>query len=299
MKIGFCHTSCGNSSRLNYLCNNLKQLNCEVTIYRAGDSIFDYFDLFKPQYFVAPAATLDDSIINYFKLSKGIDTKLILDISYINSNDCETLINFLKNGTVNIPIAFLMSNQNKPEYKNQNFKFLHLPECHDNNIMKTDNKIYDIDFAVFINKQAEKKIYEPSCHFFAHSFSAQHCTDINFKYIDKVTLLRNYKTAIFRSFPNNVLSQMFFDSVMSNVKVYYDIDNDDDRNAVQDKINAVFQKEFILDYNANNKVEDFSEIQSIIKQKHTSINRTKTFISQLKEGYELLQGFDKAFGGEQ
>ena len=93
------------------------------------------------------------------------------------------------------------------------------------------------------------------------------------------TLYTNYNEIVVADC-NFSLNQCFFDALSLGCKVYYDVISENERQVVGNTVKKILG-DFDISYASQNKIDDFSEIQKIVLNKHTSSNRTKTLLSQI------------------
>jgi len=53
-----------------------------------------------------------------------------------------------------------------------------------------------------------------------------------------------------------------------------------------EKLKSIFKIDLELNYNNENKTQDFSEIKKIIMEKHTDSRRTKSLLSQITGNFK-------------
>ena len=75
------------------------------------------------------------------------------------------------------------------------------------------------------------------------------------------------------------INQILLDALNFGNKVYYD---NEEETGIETILKSVFKIDIKLDYNREDRTQDFSEIKKIILEKHTDSKRTKKLLSQIK-----------------
>ena len=93
-------------------------------------------------------------------------------------------------------------------------------------------------------------------------------------------LLANYREVVFQEF-GNYIPQLFFHSLAIGKPTYYDLEDQDKAEMVDDTCDKVFGVGNKLNYSCVDKITDFKDLQEKVLAKHTSSNRARSLLSQL------------------
>jgi hypothetical protein len=139
---------------------------------------------------------------------------------------------------------------------------------------------YHISKAVITNNNIAVRNYDSTYHVLSTNQKISKDVDICLPINVIKSLLTNYDEIIFSDI-DGYIPQLFFESLSIGKKTFYDIKNDDQSEKARKIMDGVFGVGDSLDYKSSNKLEDFSELQSIVNEKHTSVKRTNTLLSQI------------------
>jgi hypothetical protein len=96
------------------------------------------------------------------------------------------------------------------------------------------------------------------------------------------SIYSKYEEIIFTEISNS-LPQYFFDAIYHGEKVYYDIVDEAKSKLADEIVGSVLKVGNGLNYNNPDKITDFTDLKKHIEEKHSSLNRTKTLLSQLPQ----------------
>jgi hypothetical protein len=96
------------------------------------------------------------------------------------------------------------------------------------------------------------------------------------------SIYSKYEEIIFTDITRSI-PQYFFDAIYRGEKVYYDILDDEKSKMADEIIGSVLKIGNGLNYNNPDKITDFSSLKKHVEEKHSSLNRTKTLLSQLPQ----------------
>jgi len=265
----------GQNTQCLYFNSILAQLGHESRIYNAKDhSLYDILDIYKPDYYITHPNILSKDFISYSKNEKN-NIKLILNTQQLQAEEIKLLDIYLKNDNVHCLLMISnLDNKNIPKLKYS--KIAQILNCADENLLKLQPDIkYNIPKAYFVSSKYEAQESVPH-HKITNIKELSALVDIYLPEMQLASLYSNYEEIIF---PNmqNYIPQSFFDAIMLGKKVYF---TSDDNNII-DLINVVLKPERSLNYNDNDRMQDFTSLKEYIKEKHYTINRVKTLLSQI------------------
>ena len=238
------------------------------------DSVYDVLDKHTPDYYVTYANLLTQDFVVYQK-NENKNIKLLLNVSYLSSDQIMTLDKNLHDDNVNCPLFFSNTNQNKlPKLRNR--RILQLSDAADTNLshVKTNLK-YNLQKAFFILKSFKPQDDGPH-HIITNIQQLNKDSDIVLPEAKLVSLYKNYDEIIFYGI-SDYIPQSFFDCLYLGCKVYYISDNTE----VHNLINILLKPEQSLNYHDKDRMVDFSKLHAYVKEKHCGQNRVKTFLSQI------------------
>lgn len=243
--------------------------------------LYDTLDAFKPDVYITSARTLRWDYIEYCKDNKP-NIKTFINIDDTKAGDIFDVIEEI--GSKNIE-AKIFGNPTKKQRINIKTDVMPMMPAIDLNIDKyfKGNKIKwknKIDYLLVCDNyhsiNMPKEMLESSSF---HVFSQDGNGDL-LETIVKYHMegFHNYEQIIFTNLQNG-LSQLFFEALSSGTPTYYC--NAEDNH--DEMLSKILKTDQTLNWKDKSRVTDFSSIISHIKEKHTSLNRTKTLLSQLPQ----------------
>lgn len=264
-----------------YFNNELRNYGHEVIIFdQSKNSIYDILDIHKPEIYISHAFRLSQDLLFYLENNK-LDLDILLNINGLSKQDIENFDKFFAEKNINSSFFFTCANKNKLPKINHNI--LTINNAADINLInQTSNIEYYINKAIFVYDKDSIKNYEDDYHVITTNPKIKESVDICLPEISLAPLYKFYNTIIFRDFLG-YLPQAFFDAIIMGAKVYFDLDNKDHQEEVTEICKKLLKLNSSLDYNTEDKLNDFTELKNYILEKHTSKNRTNTLISNIKK----------------
>lgn len=252
-----------------------KDYDHESVFYDPGmESVYDVLDKNNPDYYITDANMLTQDFVTYQK-NENPKIKLLLNVSSLSAEEINALDKNLYDDNVYCPLFFTKTNQNKlPKLKNR--RILQLSDAADINLSHVKNNLqYNMPKAFFILKSFTPKDTSPH-HIISNIQKLAKDSDIILPETKLVSLYKNYDEIIFYGI-EDYIPQSFFDCLYLGCKVYYISDNAE----VHNLIKMLLKPNQSLNYYDNDRMIDFSELHSYVKEKHCGQNRVKSFLSQI------------------
>lgn len=266
-----------NNSQPLYLHNALLKHGKSYTFNISNANIFDVYDTVKPNIIITTAERLNSATILYFQENKHLDLSLILNVDNIKLEDITTLIQYLKKNDIKVQYLFT-SNYDIPN-NISNINIVKIQNAADTNeVIKLDFD-FKIPLGIVVDTLPNDMKHTNSFHVISTNPKLQNVVDICLPCISLRSLYDKYDTIILKNITH--ISQILFDAVLFGNKVYYD--NDENSEHIQKNIEKIFKKDFNLNYNSDNRLNDFTELKQVIMEKHTGYNRAKTILSQIRD----------------
>lgn len=269
------------SSQAIYFSHHINNTDEHESIFLAEQraSLFDTFDKASPDFYITSAEKLSQDAVLY--LSENKNLKLLLSVANVSNREVLEIETILLNTGVSCPFFFSnLGNEDMPFTKK--IKTIRIMEAYDENfeIKKPDIKFH-VDKCIIVNgRSSEIRNYDSTFHVVATekdlAKDADFCLPINWL----SQIIDNYNEIIFNNISNS-LPQIFFQSIALGKKVFYDIKDSDSSSRADTMVNGIFGVGDALNYKNLNKMEDFSELQKIVLEKHSSSRRTKSLLSQI------------------
>lgn len=241
----------------------------------SSNSVFDLLDTVKPNVVITSSQRLSKDLLFYLSENKDLGIKLLLNVDKTKEEDIVSLKDFMVSQGVT-PDFMFTSNYDLPNKIGRLNILKLLPAADDNQIQNLDFD-YHIKRAIITDSLDVGMEYDSSFHVISMNPSLTGKADISLPCIGVRSIYDKYDEVIFKNMEN--LNQGFFDALRRGRRVYYQNKQD---TGIQEKINGVFKIDCDLNYDSDNKTQDFSKIKSIIAEKHTGENRAKTILSQIK-----------------
>ena len=247
-------------------------------------SAYDIFDIIKPDYFITHVDKLPIDCLSYIKNNNSIE--LILNITGVSETNVNNIVSILKEH--NIKSAFFFTNSENNNIKIKNINIVNINFGADIFYNIASNKLnYRISNGVFINSKSQIKNMDGTYHYLSNESTMQGHADITLPAHTISSLYKNYDNIVFKYF-ETMIPQVFYDAVFYGNKVFYEIDDKNLENQINDKFKKIFKIENnICDKNC----VDVGQMKDIIINKHTCLHRLKSLLSQLpaNEYVEKLQ----------
>lgn len=249
--------------------------SCKSFLYNSKErSMYDVLDKFSPDYFITHASLLKNDFVVYCKQEKK-DIKLLLNIQGLSNDNVAQLDISLQANDINCPILFTTINSSLlPKIKHR--RLLQLLDAFDPNLTRSKKiATYQLPKAFFVLNQHDIDEEVPY-HIITINDKIKKYADICIPEVYMSTLYSNYEEVIFYDI-NNYIPQSFFDAIAMGNKVYFKSENKD----TIEMINNILKPEKSLNYDDEDKLQDFTNIKKYVLDKHSGQNRVKTLLSQL------------------
>ena len=216
-------------------------------------SIYDNFDLQKPDVFISSFEQLTKDVISYLRDNKNI--KLLINISQAKIEVVESSYNAMLEMDLK-PILF-----SNTELKS-NIKYAHIMPGADIFLSNTPTvTAYNIDKLIFVDNEHQiNKEKDGTYHYTTIVSNLIDKVDFVLSAFDLNKIYHNYNVIIFCG-NTYIGSQISFDAIYSKKKVIFDTKD----NADLDKIDEIFKKQKLF---------------TSVKNKHTCLHRLKYLLSQ-------------------
>ena len=249
-----------------------------IAINERSMSLFDFFDKTLPDCYISSANKFSRDALLYLTENKNI--QLILSISNSNNSEVLELESILLESKVNCPFFITNATDDNIPFTKK-IKIVRVMEGTDINLDNDLGIDYKIEKAVIVTTDSEKiRRYNSTFHVISSNTELSQVVDIVLPVHMMRASFTHYNEVIFQNFDKHI-PQSFFESLAMGKKTYYDIHD----KSKADKLDSIMDKIFgvgnSLNYSKPNKLEDFTEIQKKVLEKHTSKNRVKTLLSQI------------------
>jgi len=241
-------------------------------------SLFDSFDTIEPDVYLCSAQKLSKDALLYIKQNPDKDIKLIVCVDGISDDDIQSIDGAIKKSGVNCHFFFTSSNvSNKIRTR-----LVQIRNGVDINLQPSLKIDYNIQKAIIVNKVTKIRNYDGTFHVISNNPQLKDSVDFYLPITMLASIYSKYDEIIFTDIQEN-LSQCFFDAIYHGKKVYYDIVDEDQSKKADEIIDLILKVGNGLNYNNPNKLIDFTDLKKYVIDKHSSINRTKTLLSQLPQ----------------
>ena len=280
MKIAIENFSTTEDTQCLYLSDAFNSLGHESIIFdQTKNSIYDIFDSYKPDIFIAHAFRLSNDLLHYIE-NNNYDVDILLNISQVPAKAVVDFDQFFDEKNITSSFFFTSSDSKNLPKKNRNI--LSLRHAADTNLLKINPSIiYSIDKAVFISEKIDIKDYGETYHTITNNLQLKDIVDIYLPEMSLAPLYKFYKEIIFTDF-NGFFPQAFFDAIAIGTKVYFDIVESQKIEELNRELNKLFKEDVNLIYSDENKLTNFTQLYNIVLEKHTPINRAKSLLSNIK-----------------
>jgi len=285
MKIAIENFSTTADTQCLYLSDAFNSLGHESIIFdQTKNSIYDIFDSYRPDIFIAHAFRLSNDVLHYIE-NNSCDLDILLNVSQIPTN---TIINFDQLfDEKNITSSFFFTSSDSKDLPKRKRNILSLRHAADTNLLKMNPSIiYSIDKAIFLYDKIDVKDYGETYHTIANDPHLNDIVDIYLPEMSLAPLYKFYNEIIFTDF-KGFFPQAFFDAIAMGTKVYFDIIETRKIEELNGALNKLFKEDVNLIYSDKNKLSNFTQLYNSVLEKHSPINRAKSILSNIKSGVTI------------
>lgn len=248
-----------------YLSTTIDSIDgCSSAIFPSDSkmSIYDKFDLSKPNVYITHAMLLNNDVVLYLVENKGID--VIMNISGLNQEQLsQTEALFLYH---DLKSVLFFINYSHHGLVSKNFNIFTLPHCADIYLGVNKKMVYNIENGILVSDKSQISKREGTYHYIAINRSLSNDVDICMSTPQLSNIYPNYDRLVIKPF-KKVVPQYFYDAIFYGKSVVYEADKVDD--PMIDILNRIF------------KDLDPQALKTTVQNKHTCLNRTKSLLSQL------------------
>jgi hypothetical protein len=269
-----------------YIDATLKAIGCKSAIWNPTKiSAYDIFDMVKPDYHLTHITAIMTDVVSYIKENGGVE--LIINISGANQDVVTNTERLLKER--NVPIAFLFTNSDDCSIESE-ARLIKIGFGADLFLSK-GNIPYNLDLGQIVFSKEHIKSFDCPYHTISYVKSLENDVDILLPVNQLSNIYHNYDRLVFRSF-GAIIPQCLYDAIYYGKHVSYDIDDEDTRKVVSEKIKKIFRTD--MDICDPNNV-DSVELRKQLLDRHTCFHRVKSILSQLPSS-EYLSKIDQLIG---
>lgn len=269
-----------------YIDATLRAIGCKSAIWNPSKiSAYDIFDVVKPNYHITHITNIMTDVISY--IQENGDMELIINVTGVDQNVVSTTEQILKER--NVPIAFLFTNSEEQQIESKS-RLVKIGFGADVFLSKGSIP-YALDIGQIVLAKEHIKDFDRPYHTISCNKNLENDVDILLPVNQLSNIYHNYDELVFRSF-GTMIPQCFYDAIFYGKKVYYDIDHDETRQMISDKIKKVFRTD--MDICDKNSV-DSKELRKKLIDRHTCFHRVKSILSQLPSN-EYLGRIDTLIG---
>jgi hypothetical protein len=225
-------------------------------------SIYDKFDLSKPNVYITHAMLLNNDVMLYLVENKGID--VIMNISGLNQEQLSQTEALFSYHDLKSVLFFI--NYSHHGLVSKNFNIFTLPHCADIYLGINKKMVYNIENGILVSDKSQISKREGTYHYIAINRSLSNDVDICMSTPKLSNIYPNYDRLVIKPF-KKVVPQYFYDAIFYGKSVVYEADKVDD--PMIDILNRIF------------KDLDPLALKTTVQNKHTCLNRTKSLLSQL------------------
>lgn len=267
-----------------YLHKHINEYDEHVAYIKSDNniSIYDLFDTLNPDVYITAAHKLSKDAVLYLKENqKDKNIRLALSIQSVKNSDIVAIENLLAKHGVECMFFFLNCNtKNKPVARKTNIFIL--PDAADTNLDIKLDLNFKIDRAFMVDTNTINKHRNGTYHVITTNPNIG-SVDFNLPVNLLPAMYPKYDEVIFTNL-TDYLPQTFFDAILYGNKVFYDVEDKENSKKLDEICDKVFGLGGKLNYKNQDKLQDFTAIQSTVVDKHTSIHRTKSLLSQIPGG---------------
>lgn len=264
-----------------YFHNTLLSLDYKsIMIDSKRESLYDVFDRNNPDIYITHAYRITKDLAHYI-VNNNSNIDVLVNIQGMDKDGILSLSKVFKDNNIASSFFFVNADiNNLPAMKDRNI--INICSAADINLLNQKNTIkYAVDKAIILTNKDSIKTYDGSYHNISMLESMKDDVDIVLPELMLAPLYSCYKNVIFRSF-HGYIPQALFDAIIFGCNVYFDIDDIQSSNAMDNLITKILKPEKSLNFNDENKLDDFTKLKDFVMEKHTNKNRIKTLLSNIR-----------------
>lgn len=242
-------------------------------------SAYDMLDLTQPDIYICHFGSIHSDVLSYLKENKK-KIRLILNITGIAKEGLKELQDFIKEQ--NIDCAFMYHNSDEFKEESSKINILNIQFGADV-FLKRGNLNYKVPSSLVVTTKEQIKKMDGSYHVLSTNKLIEDDVDIVLNSAQMATIYHNYDQVLFR-YIGKIIPQMFYDCIFHGNKAVFDIDDAELQSAIDNRIKKTLRIDSSLKL-----IEDFSIVKQAVKNRHTSLHRVKSLLSQLSCGEALKE----------
>jgi hypothetical protein len=258
--------------------------SCECLLVSGTDKLYYLYDTFKPDFGIINIGDNLTSIVHYNQNSER-KVKHLINIDYISQSQVEEVKKVIKYAD-GLECKMLFSSNFKHRNIDFGVPYLHIANCTTSEELSED-RTFEIDSAIVISKEKDKKEYKGTHHFLTIGKSEAKA-DSSPNTLSVFKIFQNYNNVIFRNLDPENIPEAFFNAALT-VKngVYFDNDSKEDSKVLNDSLQKMFDVKTSFDYSDNDD-QDILTIREKISKKHTPRRRLKQMLSNISEARSIV-----------
>lgn len=241
--------------------------NCKSTFWNmASYSLYDILDYTKADVFVCKATHIPKDIAEYSR--ENGKPEVILNVTGLQVDNIKRIVSYLNDAQISCPFIFTNIPLKINEISGKNL--VYIPYGADVFLNNNDSIKFSVDTCYITDREVPINDTDKTYHIISNDKNIENKVDSALPIINMAQIYKNYNNIVIKYF-DGFLPQIFFDAVYYGNNACYELDDQDKQREVEELIKKIL------------KIEDtnFSQIKNIVQTKHTCLNRTKTFLSQL------------------
>lgn len=255
-----------------YMNTCLNEAGCKSTVLSNKTSIYDGFDMCKPDVYITYHENLSKDLVEYLKDTTAKKTDIVINISGLTQEHLSKLDSIFSDN--NIKPALYFTNYYDHGLTSRNNIVAILPGA--DLFLTSEKQAYEIDYGIFVNSKEDLIATGSTYHFITLNKGIDKIADIYLPIHRLTHLYSNYKNIVFK-YCEALFSQVFFDAAIKTDSVFFNTQ----KPACKEFI-AKYLPKLLGDSNyCSLESPDSGHIKKIILGKHTCFHRAKSLLSQL------------------
>lgn len=265
-----------------YLSTCFNQAGCKSTLLTKQTSLYDGFDMCKPDVFITHHDHLSKDLLIYLTENTNHKIDLIINITGIGQDYLTKLDTILSENKIKPTLYFINYYDHSLASKNNIVSILPAADL----FLTSEAKQYEIEYALMIQSKEDATPLGDTYHTVTTMKNIDQIADIFLPVHRLCHLYPNYKSIVFRYF-NGIFPQAFFDAAIRTDSVFFELVNNANKKILDKQLKKLLGGENYCSLSS----KDSGKIKNITLNKHTCYNRAKSLLSQLpaKEYVDNLQ----------
>lgn len=252
-------------------------------------SVFDMFDIVKPDIFITHITLLNDDALKYLRRNQRI--KLIVNVTGSSQETVDLINHVVKETKINCPLLFTNQPKRLNRLSSKGTKLISVMHGADLFAGRRGRRFpeYQIELGLLTDYKSDDRLDEllssaETYHYLTQNPQPLEGSDIHMSAFDMYELYGKYNKFVV-SVEDLYIPQAFFDATIYGNKTYYHCKYDAQTDRMKDVLDGVLKVGRFVCGTQKEIAEDdsnFDRVKDTVLEKHTCLNRLARIFSNIK-----------------